>query len=195
MYVPAHFQPTDDDVRDLLRNLGAADLITSTADGLLATMLPLVWLESEPGSAGWGVLHGHVARNNQQWKAPSIGDAMAIVRTHVLEEIEADRVIYRRCVKIDDVVTSVPRHVIQHVTRKIAVRVDDPDAVTGGDVLRNQVQKKCRLSRATFSNAIQVLPAIPREKAEGIPVAPAFAFSHVREVCVAHTGASTRSAL
>ena len=35
MYVPAHFKPDDDDVRDLLRNLGAADLITSTADGLL----------------------------------------------------------------------------------------------------------------------------------------------------------------
>ena len=80
MYVPAHFKPADDDVRDLLRNLGAADLITSTSAGLLATMLPLVWLEPEPGSAGWGVLHGHVARNNQQWKEPPIGDAMAIVR-------------------------------------------------------------------------------------------------------------------
>ncbi len=80
MYVPAHFRPADDDVRDLLRNLGAADLITSTSAGLLATMLPLVWLEPDPGSAGWGVLHGHVARNNQQWKVPPTGDAMAIVR-------------------------------------------------------------------------------------------------------------------
>ena len=26
------------------------------------------------------MLHGHVARNNQQWKEPPIGDAMAIVR-------------------------------------------------------------------------------------------------------------------
>jgi transcriptional regulator len=80
MYVPAHFQPDDDEVRELLRNLGAADLITSTADGLLATMLPLLWIEPDSGTDGWGVLHGHVARNNRQWKVPAIGDAMAIVR-------------------------------------------------------------------------------------------------------------------
>jgi len=80
MYVPAHFKPDDGDVRELLRNLGAADLVTSTAGGLLATMLPLIWIEPEAGSDGWGVLHGHVARNNQQWKVPAIGDAMAIVR-------------------------------------------------------------------------------------------------------------------
>jgi len=80
MYVPAHFKPDDGDVCELLRNLGAADLVTSTAGGLLATMLPLIWLEPEAGSGSWGVLHGHVARNNQQWKTPAIGEAMAIVR-------------------------------------------------------------------------------------------------------------------
>ncbi len=55
MYVPAHFKPDDDEVRELLRNLGAADLVTSTADGLLATMLPLLWIEPTTGSDGWGV--------------------------------------------------------------------------------------------------------------------------------------------
>ena len=80
MYVPAHFKPDDDEVRELLRNLGAADLITSTADGLLATMLPLLWIEPAAGAGGWGTLHGHVARNNRQWKVPAVGDAMAIIR-------------------------------------------------------------------------------------------------------------------
>ena len=80
MYVPAHFKPDDDDVRELLRNLGAADLITSTDEGLLATMLPLIWIEPAAGVDGWGAFHGHVARNNRQWKVPPVGEAMAIVR-------------------------------------------------------------------------------------------------------------------
>src|SRR6478609_4454500 len=48
MYIPAHFAAEDADVRDLLRSLGASNLITATAEGLLATMLPLVY--DEPGS-------------------------------------------------------------------------------------------------------------------------------------------------
>jgi transcriptional regulator len=82
MYVPAHFKPDDEEVRDLLRNLGAANLITATADGLLATMLPLVYDEGEsrPGLGGWGALLGHVARNNGQWKTPAIGEALVIVQ-------------------------------------------------------------------------------------------------------------------
>ena len=82
MYVPAHFKPDDEDVRELLRNPGAADLITTTAEGMLATMLPLVY--DEPGSRGelseWGALLGHVARNNRQWKVPTDGQTLVIVR-------------------------------------------------------------------------------------------------------------------
>ena len=81
MYVPAHFKPDDDAVRALLRHIGAADLITATADGLLSTMLPLVHDEpgGRPGLGPWGALLGHVARNNAQWKTPAIGEAMVIV--------------------------------------------------------------------------------------------------------------------
>ncbi|HEY8636300.1 MAG TPA: FMN-binding negative transcriptional regulator [Candidatus Limnocylindrales bacterium] len=82
MYVPAHFKPDDGTVRELLRNLGAANLITATADGLLATMLPLVYDEGEsrPGLGPWGALLGHVARNNGQWRVPAIGQALVIVQ-------------------------------------------------------------------------------------------------------------------
>ena len=75
MYVPQHFAPPDDDaVRDLLRHHGAADLVTSTADGLCATLLPFV-LDEERNS-----LLGHVARNNEQWRRPALGEALVIVR-------------------------------------------------------------------------------------------------------------------
>ena len=80
MYVPAHFKPDDDEVRGLLRNLGASNLVTATAEGLLATMLPLVYDEgdSRPGLGAWGALLGHVARNNRQWQVPATGEAMVI---------------------------------------------------------------------------------------------------------------------
>jgi transcriptional regulator len=82
MYVPAHFQPSDDEVREALRHLGAVELVTATDDGLLATLMPMLWDEpgSRPGLGPLGALVGHVARNNAQWRTPAIGDAMVIVR-------------------------------------------------------------------------------------------------------------------
>jgi transcriptional regulator len=73
MYVPQHLAADDAVVQDLLTNHGAANLITSTADGLLATFLPLIY------DAAAGTLLGHVARNNPQWKTPALGEALAIV--------------------------------------------------------------------------------------------------------------------
>lgn len=73
MYVPKHFAADDAVVQDLLTNHGAANLITSTADGLLATFLPLIY------DASANALLGHVARNNPQWKTPALGEALAIV--------------------------------------------------------------------------------------------------------------------
>ena len=78
MYIPKHFAAPDDDaVRDLLQHHGAADLVTSTSRGLLATLLPFV---HEPSAEGAGRLLGHVARNNDQWREPALGDALVIVR-------------------------------------------------------------------------------------------------------------------
>ena len=81
MYIPAHFAVDDAAVRELLAGHGAADLITLTADGLLATMLPFAY-EPAAGEQGarWGALYGHVARNNDQWRKPALGESLAIVR-------------------------------------------------------------------------------------------------------------------
>jgi transcriptional regulator len=87
MYIPAHFAPDEALVDELLRNHGAADLVTVTEQGLVATMLPFIYVPPEdpraggPGAAGQlGALHGHLARNNDQWKLGSAGEALAIVR-------------------------------------------------------------------------------------------------------------------
>ena len=82
VYIPDHFRPTDDEVAALLANIGAADLITATGEGLLATMLPLIWEVpgSSPEAGQHGRLMGHVARNNRQWEMPAVGEALVIVR-------------------------------------------------------------------------------------------------------------------
>ena len=77
MYIPAHFAADGAAVRELLARHGAADLITLTSDGLLATMLPFAY---EPGAGEQGTLYGHVARNNDQWRKPALGESLAIVR-------------------------------------------------------------------------------------------------------------------
>ena len=81
MYIPAHFAVTAAAVDELLAKHGAADLITLTDDGLLATMLPFAY-EPDAGEHGarWGALYGHVARNNDQWRRPARGESLAIVR-------------------------------------------------------------------------------------------------------------------
>jgi transcriptional regulator len=77
VYVPKHFTMDDEAVRRLLVEHGAGDLVTATAEGLLATMLPFVHdADASPG----GSLLGHVARNNPQWQVPPLGEAMVILR-------------------------------------------------------------------------------------------------------------------
>ena len=82
MYIPAHFRPDEATVRELLDHQGAADLVTWTDDGLLATMLPFLYDPpgSRTGLGELGALVGHVARNNAQWRTPARGPALAIVR-------------------------------------------------------------------------------------------------------------------
>jgi transcriptional regulator len=73
MYVPAHFAAPDDALDQLLAAPGAVDLVSSTADGLTATTLPML---HDPVA---GTLAGHVARTNPQWRE-SVGDVLVIVR-------------------------------------------------------------------------------------------------------------------
>jgi transcriptional regulator len=73
MYVPAHFAADDTAVTELLSSRRAADLVTLTEDGLVATFLPFLY------DAAAGTLRGHLARNNDQWKRPAIGESLVIV--------------------------------------------------------------------------------------------------------------------
>src|SRR5690606_29209029 len=67
---------SSDLVRDLLRHHGAADLVTPTADGLVATMLPLLY---DQDAGPHGALLGHVARNNDHWRVAPTGESLVLM--------------------------------------------------------------------------------------------------------------------
>ncbi|ORW32125.1 transcriptional regulator [Mycobacterium paraense] len=74
MYIPAHFAADERAVDDLLTHHGAADLITATPEGMVATTLPFVY---DPEMR---TLRGHIARGNDQWRCPVVGEALVIMR-------------------------------------------------------------------------------------------------------------------
>ena len=76
MYNPPHFR--DDGLtalQTLLAAGGLCNLVTATADGLIATPIPMYMV---PDEGEHGVLYGHVARANPQWQSPPTAEAMAI---------------------------------------------------------------------------------------------------------------------
>ena len=76
MYIPAHFAADADAVHHLLTRPAAANLVTMTEQGLLATLLPFVY---EPSVGEHGALRAHAAKNNPQFSAAPNGEALAII--------------------------------------------------------------------------------------------------------------------
>ena len=76
MYVPPAFQITKAEaIHAAMRQARVANFVTATAEGLMATLIPLILDETE---GEHGVLYGHVARANPQWKSAPTADALAI---------------------------------------------------------------------------------------------------------------------
>jgi len=76
MYIPPAFRDDDKErLKATIRAVRLATLVTATAEGPLATPLPLFLAESEGEQ---GVIYGHVAKANPQWRVPPLGDGLAI---------------------------------------------------------------------------------------------------------------------
>lgn len=76
MYTPPAFREDDPSVlHAMILETRVANVVTATAEGLLATPLPLFLV---PDEGLHGTLYGHLARANTQWKQAPIGEAMAI---------------------------------------------------------------------------------------------------------------------
>jgi transcriptional regulator len=131
MYIPAHFAPDEALVGELLRHHGAADLVTLTSEGLVATMLPFVYV---PEAGEHGALHGHLARNNPQWKLPVQGEALVIVRgpdAYISPSWYASKAEHGRVVPTWNYVTA-------HVYGRLIVR---DDAAWTEDLVRRLTSK------------------------------------------------------
>ena len=76
MYVPPAFKVDDaESIRAIIRDARLANLVTATAEGPVATPMPL-FLDDTEGEHG--TLYGHLAKANPQWRLAPIGDALAI---------------------------------------------------------------------------------------------------------------------
>jgi transcriptional regulator len=76
MYVPPAFKDDDvENIRATIRSARLANLVTATAEGPIATPLPLFLDETE---GKHGVLYGHLAKGNPQWHSAPNGEALAI---------------------------------------------------------------------------------------------------------------------
>ena len=76
MYTPPAFRDDDrDSIIATIRAARLAHVVTATEAGVLATPLPLVLDETE---GEHGVLYGHLARANPQWREPALGEGLAV---------------------------------------------------------------------------------------------------------------------
>lgn len=76
MYTPPAFREDDrETIHALIRSARLCNFVTATAQGPMATPLPLLLDESE---GEFGTIYGHLAKANPQWQAPVLGDGLAI---------------------------------------------------------------------------------------------------------------------
>ncbi|HEY4358752.1 MAG TPA: FMN-binding negative transcriptional regulator [Acidobacteriaceae bacterium] len=76
MYIPEVFREEDrNEIGAMIRACGLATLVTNSSQGLIATPVPMFLVEDE---AEYGVLYGHIAKANPQWKDCGPEDALAI---------------------------------------------------------------------------------------------------------------------
>jgi transcriptional regulator len=76
MYVPPAFKETELTlIHETMRSARLGNFVTCTANGLICTPMPMFLNESEGEQ---GVIYGHVAKANPQWRETPTCDALAI---------------------------------------------------------------------------------------------------------------------
>ena len=99
---------------------------------------------------------------------------MPLVLRHVRQQIEGDGEFQVRRIKINQMIGSPARDVIQQFLGQIAVRVNQADAMPQRDVLDDHVSQHRGLAGTGFADDINVLPQIRQGNAERNGVPPNF---------------------
>ena len=71
-----------------------------------------------------------------------------MIRRDVLEDVEADGIGAIGEIEIADLVVARRRHERERFFGEVAMRIDDEESVASRNVLRHDVQEKCRLADA-----------------------------------------------
>ena len=112
---------------------------------------------------------------------------VAVLGRVVGEDVEADRISEVGGVEVADVIDARAGDVVEEALGEVAVRVEEGDALAGGDVLQDQVLEEGRLAGAGLADRVEVLPAIGTAKAEGGGIAaPADPLADPCQVVIAH---------
>jgi hypothetical protein len=89
---------------------------------------------------------------------------VAVLRIDVLQEIEGDGIFLIRRGKIDNIIETPRRDVLQKIYSQITVGVDKPDPFSGFDILDQQIPQQRALACAALPDDIQMLPSINTRK-------------------------------
>ena len=69
--------------------------------------------------------------------------------------------------EINEVIRTTRRDAVEQFFGKVAVRINEPDAVAGGDVLHDEIAQQRRFSRTSLADEVEVVALIGRRNAEG----------------------------
>lgn len=72
MYIPRHFKPSDDEAQEFLSKVESGHLVTMTEQGLVSTLIPLIFNKNS------NVFLGHISILNDQAKLSTENEALLI---------------------------------------------------------------------------------------------------------------------
>ena len=85
---------------------------------------------------------------------------MPAVWQGLTKEIEANRIFHVGRVEINHVLDAMTWYVVEQFRCKIAVRVNDTNAVSGTDVLQDEISQKRRLAGAAFPDGVKMVASV-----------------------------------
>ena len=169
-------------VNSVLRNGGTIEIRWGTVAGRRYK----VQSAAEPGAAatwtdGTGFLDGSGAEMMQALPLPggrtfyrvavyekdSASDGVDDWEELQRERIESDEELKVARMEIDEVIRTARWTATVQSLGKVAVRVDEPDAVAGGDVVHDEIAQQRRFSRTSLADEVEVMALVGRRNAEG----------------------------
>ena len=105
---------------------------------------------------------------------------MPFIRRNICEQIKADRVIEVAGIEVHEMIRPPWRDVIQKFICQITVRINQADAVAGGNVLNDYIPNHCGFPDTSFADDVNVVASVRRAKFKkrGF-TAPSIALSYV----------------